>query len=458
MRQVVVHDLAEARAVLSAAEAAGEQIELKSAPDAAAYAGVGYLLALSEALGHQLVIDCGDDAGLVMAALRTGCRKLAFSGPDGLFQPLAEMAEQLGAEIRREPAGAPPEPGSERGCRGDLCGSAQREGAPGVVAGPVATAHGGLSRRDRTTMQLTPKVKEVLSWYEGENPGVKANLARLLMHGRLGGTGKLVILPVDQGYEHGPARSFASNPPAYDPHYLYQLALDAGLSGYAAPLGLLEQGADTFAGELPTILKMNSANSLAAGTPDQAVTASVRDALRLGCMGVGFTIYPGSDACYPMMEELREIIREAKSYGLAAVVWSYPRGGKVSKSGETALDIVAYAAHMAALMGANVIKVKPPDENLDLDAAKKVYEAEDIDRSTLAARVRHVMQCAFAGKRLVVFSGGDATSTEGLLETIRQIRDGGGSGSIIGRNSFRRPKAEALQMLDEVIQIYLNEA
>jgi fructose-bisphosphate aldolase, class I len=307
-------------------------------------------------------------------------------------------------------------------------------------------------------MQLTPKVKEILSWYEGENPGVKANLARVLMHGRLGGTGKVVILPVDQGYEHGPARSFASNPPAYDPHYLYQLAIDAGLSGYAAPLGLLEQGADSFAGEIPTILKMNSANSLAAGTPDQAVTASVKDALRLGCMGVGFTIYPGSDACYDMMEELRDIIREAKSYGLAAVVWSYPRGGKVSKSGETALDIVAYAAHMAALMGANIIKVKPPDENLDLDAAKKVYEAEDIDSSTLGARVRHIMQSAFAGKRIVVFSGGDATSTEGLLDTIREIRDGGGSGSIIGRNSFRRPKAEALELLDEVIRIYLNEA
>jgi fructose-bisphosphate aldolase, class I len=307
-------------------------------------------------------------------------------------------------------------------------------------------------------MQFTPKIKEILSWYEGENPGVKGNLARLLTHGRLAGSGKLVILPVDQGYEHGPARSFASNPPAYDPHYLYQLALDAGLSGYAAPLGLLEQGADTYAGQLPTILKMNSANSLAAGTPDQAVTASVQDALRLGCVGVGFTIYPGSDACYAMMEELREIIREAKSYGLIAVVWSYPRGGKVSKDGETALDIVAYAAHMAALMGANLIKVKPPTDKLDLDAAAKVYEAEKIDRSTLAARVRHVMQCCFAGKRLVVFSGGEATDSEGLLNEIRQIRDGGGSGSIIGRNSFRRPKAEALALLDEAIKIYLNEA
>jgi fructose-bisphosphate aldolase, class I len=306
---------------------------------------------------------------------------------------------------------------------------------------------------------MTPKVKEVLSWYESEPPGVKANLARLLMHGRLGGTGKLVILPVDQGYEHGPARSFAANPPAYDPYYLFDLAIEAGLSGYAAPLGMLEMGADRYAGQLPLILKMNSANSLSAAGADQAVTASVRDALRLGCMGVGFTIYPGADACYDMMEELREIGREAKSYGLAVVVWSYPRGGKVSKGeGETALDIVAYAAHMAALMGANLIKVKPPTAVLDLPEAKKVYEEQDIDRSTLAARVRHVMQCSFAGRRLVVFSGGEAKDTAGVLDEIRQIRDGGGSGSIIGRNSFRRPKREALELLDTVVKIYLNEA
>jgi fructose-bisphosphate aldolase, class I len=307
-------------------------------------------------------------------------------------------------------------------------------------------------------MQLTSKVKEILSWYEGESPGVKGNLARFLMHGRLAGTGHLVILPVDQGYEHGPARSFASNPPAYDPLYLYQLAIDAGLNGYAAPLGLLEAGADTYAGQLPTILKMNSANSLGSGVQDQAVTASVKDALHLGCAGVGFTIYPGSEKCYDMMEELREIIREAKSHGLIAVVWSYPRGGNISKAGETALDVVAYAAHMAALMGANIIKVKPPSDVIDLAAAKPVYESEDIDRSTLAARVRHVMQCAFAGKRVVLFSGGDAVGTEDFLEEIRQIRAGGASGSIIGRNSFKRPKPEALALLDEVIKIYLNKA
>ncbi|MDF1586705.1 class I fructose-bisphosphate aldolase [Marinimicrococcus flavescens] len=307
-------------------------------------------------------------------------------------------------------------------------------------------------------MQLTAKVKEILSWYEGENPGVKGNLARLLMNGRLAGTGKLVILPVDQGYEHGPARSFAPNPAAYDPHYLYQLAMEAGLSGYAAPLGLLEQGADTFAGQVPTILKMNSANSLAAGGGDQAVTASVDDALRLGCVGIGFTMYPGADACYGMQEELRELSREAKSKGLATVVWSYPRGGKVSKDGETALDIVAYAAHMAALMGANIIKVKPPKALIDLDAAKATYEKAQVPMGTLPERIAHVMQAAFAGKRIVVFSGGEAKGTEGLIEEIRQIRDGGGNGSIIGRNSFQRPKAEALDLLDKVVKVYLGQA
>ena len=308
-------------------------------------------------------------------------------------------------------------------------------------------------------MRVTPKVKQILSWYEGESPGVKANIARLLMEGRLAGSGKLVILPVDQGYEHGPARSFGPNPAAYDPHYLFDLALEAGLSAYAAPLGPLEQGSDTFAGQLPLILKLNSANSLAASArQDQAVTATVKDALRLGCVGVGFTIYPGSEACYDQMEELRDIIREARAAGLIAVVWSYPRGGKVSKDGETALDIVAYAAHMAALMGAHIIKVKPPKPGIDLDAAKSAYEKAEVPMETLAQRIAHVVQVAFNGKRLVVFSGGEAKGTEGVLEEIRQVRDGGGHGSIIGRNSFQRPREQALELLDQAVKIYLNQA
>ncbi len=304
-------------------------------------------------------------------------------------------------------------------------------------------------------MRLTPKVKEILSWYEGENPGVKGNMARLLMHGRMGGSGKLVILPVDQGYEHGPARSFATNPDAYDPRYLFELALDAELSAYAAPLGALEAGSDTFAGELPLILKVNSANSLHSGIGDQAITAGVKDALRLGCVGIGFTMYPGSEANYGMMEELRELTSEAKSHGLCVVTWSYPRGGHVTD--ETAFDIVAYAAHMAALMGSNIIKVKPPSAKLDLAAAKKVYEEQGVDGSTLTRRIEHIMQVCFAGRRLVVFSGGEAIDTSSFLQTVREIRDGGGSGSIVGRNAFRRPKAEAMELLDQICKIYLNQ-
>jgi class I fructose-bisphosphate aldolase len=309
-------------------------------------------------------------------------------------------------------------------------------------------------------MSITEPVKRILDNYESDNPGTKANLARILNQGRLGGTGKLVILPVDQGFEHGPARSFAINPPAYDPHYHFQMAIDAGLSAYAAPLGPLEAGAATFAGQIPLILKVNSANSLARAKedPSQAITASVQDALRLGCSAIGFTIYPGSDLAYDMMQDIAEMAAEAKSVGLAVVIWSYPRGGSLSKAGETAIDVCAYAAHMAALLGAHIIKVKLPTAALELDAAKKVYEAQKIDISTPAARIRHVVQSCFNGRRIVVFSGGEAKDDDGLFDEVRAIRDGGANGSIIGRNTFQRPRDKALKMLDQIIRIYKGEA
>lgn len=305
-------------------------------------------------------------------------------------------------------------------------------------------------------MKLTQRVKKILAGYESDNPGTKANLARILMQGRLGGTGRLVILPVDQGFEHGPARSFAPNPPAYDPHYHWQLAIDAGLSAFAAPLGMIEAGASTFAGSVPTILKVNSANSLMGNkdAPTQAITASVGDALRLGCSAIGYTIYPGSEQAYGMIEDLRELTEEAKAVGLAVVVWSYPRGAYVSKDGETAFDICAYAAHMAALAGAHIIKVKLPSDFLELPAAKTVYEDQNIARSTLAERVEHVVQACFEGRRIVVFSGGGKKGLDGLYEEARAIRDGGGNGSIIGRNTFQRSKDDAMDMLNTLINIY----
>lgn len=306
-------------------------------------------------------------------------------------------------------------------------------------------------------MKLTRTVREILGAYESDTPGTKANLARMLMNGRLAGTGKMVILPVDQGFEHGPDRSFAPNPDAYDPHYHYKLAIDAGLNAFAAPLGMLEAGADSFAGQLPTILKLNSANSWAIDK-DQAVTGSVEDALRLGCAAIGFTLYPASESFNSMAEELRDLAAEAKAVGLAVVVWSYPRGGALSKAGETALDVCAYAAHMAALLGAHVIKVKLPSDHLEQAEAKKAILEAGCDIGSQAARVRHVKRAAFNGRRIVIFSGGAKKGADSVYEDARAIRDGGGNGSIIGRNSFQRSRADALAMLGRIIDIYKGKA
>jgi class I fructose-bisphosphate aldolase len=302
---------------------------------------------------------------------------------------------------------------------------------------------------------MTERVREILGWYAGSNPGTLANLARMLNHGALGGTGKMVILPVDQGFEHGPARSFAPNPGGYDPHYHFKLAIEAGCNAYAAPLGFLEAGAAEFAGEIPLILKLNNSDVLyESSDPCSAVTGSVGDALRLGCAAIGFTIYPGSAMRNDMYESLRELAEEAKAVGLAVVVWSYPRGSGLSKEGETAIDVVAYAAQIAAQLGAHVIKVKPPTAALELKEAKKVYEAQQIPIATLADRIRHVVQSSFNGRRIVIFSGGAKGSDDKIFEEVRGIRDGGGFGSIIGRNSFQRPRAEALKFLDTVMKIY----
>ena len=305
-------------------------------------------------------------------------------------------------------------------------------------------------------MDTTHEVDKILSYYESDSPKVKQSLARILMHGALGGTGKLVILPVDQGFEHGPARSFASNPDAYDPRYHYKLAIDAGLSAYAAPLGMLEAGARTFEGKIPTILKLNSSNALARSdnSPSQAITGSVKDAVRLGCAAIGYTIYPGSDAVFGMIEKFQHIAEEAKEAGLAVVLWSYPRGGDLTKKGETALDICAYAAHMAALLGAHIIKVKLPTDHLENPEAKEVYEEFGIAKEELHLRVKHVVESCFNGRRLVVFSGGATKGDDELLNEVEAIKEGGGSGSIIGRNAFQRPRKDAVKLLADIVSIY----
>jgi fructose-bisphosphate aldolase, class I len=303
--------------------------------------------------------------------------------------------------------------------------------------------------------RIPTPIKKILGNYESDHPGTKANLARILMQGALGGTGRVLILPVDQGFEHGPARSFGINPAGYDPHSHFQLAIEAKLSAFAAPLGLLEAGASSYAGEIPLILKLNNAHSLVPGGtgPDQAVTASVKDALRLGCSAIGFTLYPASDQMNTMVGTFRALAAEAKACGLAVVAWAYPRG-HLSKKGETALDVVAYGAHMAALLGAHIIKVKLPTAHLEGEASRQAYEQQKIPLEPLTARVSHVVDCCFQGKRLVVFSGGEAKDLPSLYDEARAIHQGGGNGSIIGRNAFQRPRKEALEMLAKLIEIY----
>ena len=299
------------------------------------------------------------------------------------------------------------------------------------------------------------RVKQILSFYASDNVGVKTNLARMMNHGALAGTGKFVILPVDQGFEHGAARSFAPNPAAYDPDYHYQLAIDAGCNAYAAPLGSLEMSADKFAGQVPLILKVNNSDTLAKmDHPCSAITSSVTDALRLGCSAIGYTIYPGSGARNVMYEELRELVLEAKEVGLPTVVWAYARGEGLSKQGETAIDVIAYAAQISCQLGAHIVKVKPPTDYLEQPEAKKVYEKYAIPIKTMADRVRNVIQSAMNGKRIVIFSGGEARDTGALLEDVRGIAAGGGFGSIMGRNAFQRPKPEALKLLADVMDIY----
>ena len=308
-------------------------------------------------------------------------------------------------------------------------------------------------------MAHTDRVRQILSWYPSDNPGTLTNLAKLLNHGTLAGSGKLVILPVDQGFEHGPHRSFAPNPPSYDPDYHIQLAIDSGCNGYAAPLGFLEAVAGKFLGEIPLILKLNSSEVLSKlSTPISAITGSVKDAVRLGCSAIGYTIYPGSSARNEMLQELREIIAEAKDVGLPTIVWAYARGSEISKEGETATDVIAYGAQIAAQMGAHVIKVKPPTATFEQPEAKKAYEKAGVAIATLADRIKLVVQAAFAGKRIVIFSGGEPKGTAALMDDMRGIRDGGGFGSIMGRNAFQRPRDEAIKLLKDSMNILLGKA
>ncbi len=306
---------------------------------------------------------------------------------------------------------------------------------------------------------LSDRVKQILSWYPSDNPGTLTNIARLLNTGALAGTGKLVSLPVDQGFEHGPIRSFGPNAASNDPEYHINLAIDSACSAYAAPLGQLEAVAGKYAGQMPLILKLNNSDTLAkVDQPCSALTGTVEDALRLGCVAIGYTIYPGSGQRNQMYQDLRDLTIEAKRKGLAVVVWSYPRGAGLSKAGETGIDICCYASHIAAQLGAHLVKVKPPTAHVEQEESKKIFEKYPVKLDTLADRTKYVIENTFAGKRVVIFSGGEAKGTDAVIEEVRQMAKGGSFGSIMGRNAFQRPRQEALKLLSDVMAAFRSGA
>ena len=299
------------------------------------------------------------------------------------------------------------------------------------------------------------RVKQILSWYGSENNAVLGNLYKLMNTGTLAGTGKLVVLPVDQGFEHGPARTFGPNPDGYDSRYHFNLAIESGCSAHAAPYGQIASANHEFAGQIPLIVKVNNSDSLfPTKNPVPAITCSVKDALQVGATAIGFTIYPGSCHRKEMYQEIREMGEEARSYGMPVVIWSYPRGESLSKDGETGIDVVAYAAQIACQLGGHIIKVKPPTAHIEQDAAKKAYEANKINVESLPDRIKHVVQSCFGGRRIVIFSGGAAKSIEEVMSEIKGLAQGGAFGSIMGRNAFQRPKADAVKLLSEVMATY----
>lgn len=305
------------------------------------------------------------------------------------------------------------------------------------------------------------RVHEILSWYQSTStPAQIKNLARVLNYGRIGGSGKLVILPIDQLIEHGPGRSFEPNPDMYDPIHQAQLALDGGVNAYAAPLGSMERAFEvTGRAGLPTILKVNSHHLMIPDdeNPKLSVHSWVDDALRLGCEGVGFTLYPGSSYSNEMEEQARELVADARRAGLIVVFWVYPRGVGIPDGKETTTDIIAYGATLGANLGGHIIKVKlPTTEGYGLASNEKLDIYTNRSLETLADRVEVVVKSAYNGHRIIIHSGGATKSTEEVLSEIQSLKEGGAFGSIMGRNVFQRPTAEAIELLHQVEDVLIG--
>jgi fructose-bisphosphate aldolase, class I len=283
-------------------------------------------------------------------------------------------------------------------------------------------------------------------------PGKRARLRRLLFE--FGpGHGTLMLLPIDQGIEHGP-RDFFPNPASKDPEYQFRLAAEAGYSALACQIGLAEKYYPDYAGQVPLILKVNAKTDIPPS--DRAFSscnASVEDAVRLGADAVGYTLYVGSPRQDEDLAQLRTVRADCDRYGMPLVVWAYPRGEAIEKKGgQTSFYAIDYAARMAMEMGADVVKLNFPKFDPEKDKDQPApYNEMDVSPEEA---VRQIVESA--GRSLVVLSGGSKTDDETVLSHTRTIVQAGGSGVIFGRNVWQREKSQALEIIEQIKETLLS--
>ena len=282
--------------------------------------------------------------------------------------------------------------------------------------------------------------------------GKKTRLYRLLYeHGPANGT--LMVLPIDQGIEHGPLNFFV-NPPSEDPDFQYRLALEGGFSAIALHIGLAEKYSRKYVGKVPLILKINGKTNIP--SDDNAfspLTSSVEDAVRLGADAVGYTLYAGSPSQDRDIRQLNEVRYGCEKFGMPLIVWAYPRGSAIeAKGGKDSLYAVDYAARLTCEFGADIVKLNVPklDES-KMDKLPKPYNTLKLSYEEAIAKVVHA-----AGRTMVLFSGGSKESDEDLLHKAKAAMDNGATGLIFGRNMWQREFSNALKMAGQIKKLMLE--
>lgn len=290
-----------------------------------------------------------------------------------------------------------------------------------------------------------PKVKRLTLDDMDLSIGKKARLHRLLyQHGP--GNGTMVLLPIDQGLEHGPM-DFFENPDAADPDFQCRLALEGGYSGIVFHIGLAEKYMKRYAGKVPLVLKINGKTNIPSDAQAfSSLTGTVEDAVRLGADAIGYTLYVGSPSQDVDIQQFNDVRREAERYGMPIIMWAYPRGEAVKgKGGQDSLYAIDYAARVACELGADVVKINYPKVDKPTPDAPKPYNTLEV---TEEEAVRRVVQSA--GRTLVLFSGGSKVSDEDLINKARLGMEAGATGLIFGRNMWQRPMEEALAVTSRV--------